>query len=436
MEGSRCARAGGRSGASSARSAPRVTRRAALLALLLATIIVISAPRPALAATPLIAYRGLGTWVDLYDQAWKDAETATAAMAVRAVRTVYVETSNYRWPQDVNDPAGLSALITAAHAHGLRVVAWYLPGFADLGKDLRRSLAAVRFRTPGGQRFDSFALDVEASVVKPASTRTARLLLLSQRLRSAVGRAYPLGAITPSPVGMKLHADYWPDFPFRELAGLYDVMLPMGYYTYHGDGYARAYSETWQNIRIVREQTGKASFPIHIIGGLAAQSSALETLAFVRCVRLHGVLGASLYDYETTGAGDWQYLRLVPANPRQTPALPAAVGYGYGLGNIPRRDRSHPKEVFFDAGRLDTAQVLRYRLYDAQAGEVHLLVDWHDLGALPAGPGGRWSAERTVSIPARYLSTTRATIIGFVARGAFPRWRVWGVCVFGLTPAP
>ena len=35
----------------------------------------------------------------------------------------------------------------------------------------------------------------------------------------------------------------------------------MGYYTYHGDGYAHAYNETRENVRIVREQTGRPTSP-------------------------------------------------------------------------------------------------------------------------------------------------------------------------------
>ena len=66
---------------------------------------------------------------------------------------------------------------------------------------------------------------------------------------------------------------YWPGFPYAGLAAIYDVFVPMGYYTYHGDGYANAYRDTRDNIRIIREKTGLPSIPIHVIGGDAAKSS-------------------------------------------------------------------------------------------------------------------------------------------------------------------
>jgi len=119
-------------------------------------------------------------------------------MAPKGVRTLYLETGNYRQKTDLVRPAALARFIDAAHAAGIRVVAWYLPSFASPARDLRRSLAAIRFRTAAGGRFDSFALDIEASVVTPASVRNTRLLRLSAQIRAAVGPRYSLGAIIPS----------------------------------------------------------------------------------------------------------------------------------------------------------------------------------------------------------------------------------------------
>jgi len=385
----------------------------------------------------IMAYRGLGAWVDLYDTAsWNDPADIVAAMATHGVRTLFIETSNFHWPSDLSRPHALSQFITQAHAHGMEVVAWYLPRLKNLDHDLRRCKAALRFRTADGQRFDSFGLDIEDSSVTPVSTRSARLLTLSRRLRAIVGRRYPLGAIIPSPTGMTIHATFWPDFPYKKLAAIYDVMVPMGYYTYHVHGYAKVFKETSQNFTIIRRQTGDARIPIHIIGGLAGDSSKSEVQAFVRCVRQFGGLGASLYDYATTKINAWQFLDLIPVNPRPGLPMPAPVGYAGILGNVPHKDSAHPKEVFFDAGKLKGAQVLHYRIYDAQQHEVRLLVNWHDMGPLPAGPTQRWSAERTMVIPTDSLNPTGATLIGFVSRGAYPTWSIWGVRGVSLTPAP
>src|SRR5437588_261841 len=118
------------------------------------------------ARAELGAYQGLGTWVDIFGKSWADPEAAVAAMGSRGVSTLFLETSNYSQPVDVVRPALTARFIEAAHAEGLQVVAWYLPSMASPARDLRRSLAAMRFTTPDGQGFDSFALDLEASVVR------------------------------------------------------------------------------------------------------------------------------------------------------------------------------------------------------------------------------------------------------------------------------
>ena len=317
----------------------------------------------------------------------------------------------------------------------MKVVAWYLPQLKDLTFDLRRCTAAIEFRTTDGQRFDSFALDIEDSSVTPASARSAQLLKLSRQLRAVVGDGYPLGAIIPSPTGMTMNVSYWPGFPYRQLAAIYDVMVPMGYYTYHVQRYDDVFAETEQNVTTIREQTGDPRIPIHVIGGLAGDSTMADVQAFVHCVREYGCLGASLYDFATTNANAWQFLDLMPVNPRPGFPLPAPLGYAGILGNVPHRDDAHPKEVFFDVGTLSGAQVLHYRAYNAQKDEIRLLVNWNDMGLLPAGPARRWSAERTLEIPADKLNASGATSIAFVAQGDYPHWSVWGVRDVRLTPA-
>lgn len=415
---------------------PRRLRRtlaaAALLGLAVAVVTWQAWPSPpshaaTVAAPSVAAYRGLGAWVDLYDTwSWRHPAAAVRDMSDHHVRTLFLETSNYGWPTGLAQPRAVSAFIGACHARGMRIVAWYLPDFLRSLKDYRRSMTAISFRTPGGQGFDSFGLDIEASIVKPAGVRTHRLIVLSQRLRTAAGASYPLGAIIPSPVGMTMATSYWPGFPYARLAELYDVMVPMGYYSYHGRGATHAYQETLGNVAIIREQTGDPSVPIHVIGGLAENSSGLETQAFVRATRETGVIGASLYDWAGSNAADWAALRTVRDNPVEQPALPVDLGYAGALGQCPG-DGLHPKEVFFQTTGQDGDRMLSFQLYDAQAGEVHLLVDWHDLGALTAGPDGDWSASQQVTVPAADLDPTGPTTIGFVARGVYPLWSTWGV---------
>ena len=113
-------------------------------------------------------------------------------------------------------------------------------------------------------------------------------------------------------------------------------------------------------------------------------------------------------------------------NPRQTPALPLALPFAAPLGYC-GADRTHPKEVFYATAGQKGERVLRFRLYDVQADEVRLVVNWKDAGPLAAGPAKKWSGVRSVAIPASMLNPKARNVIGFVARGEFPAWQRWGV---------
>lgn len=396
-----------------------------VLALLGALMSPGTSARPGPGSPSLEVYRGLGSWVDLFEErAWRRPVTAVTDMANQGVRTLYLETSNYSQQRAIRDPDGVARFIEAAHARGIDVVAWYLPGFDRLRRDLRRSMRAINFRTPYGQSFDSFALDIEASIVNPESKRTKRLLSLSRRIRARVGADYPLGAIIPSPYRME-RGKTWREFPYAQLAGIYDVFLPMSYYTFHVQGEVRAHDEVAASIPIIRERTGDPTVPVHAIGGIADASSGPETAGFIRAAREHGVMGASLYNWSLTGDEDWTELRRMPVNPRQAPALPVPLPSTESLGYLPGGDRTHPAEVFYAGGPLPGLRTLTFEAFDVQPGEVEILVNWRPLGPVPAGPG--WSSVHSLAVPDELLYDARTNVIGFVTAASHPDWTEWGV---------
>jgi hypothetical protein len=255
-------------------------------------------------------YAGLGTWIDIYSAGFRsDPNGIAASLARRGVETLFVETGNFRQRVDLFHPRQLGRLIEAAHARDIAVVAWYLPSLTNVARDLRRSLAAVRFASQDGDQFDSFALDIESSAVSNAADRNRRLLALSARLRTAVGADYALGAIIPSPVGMKLLPRYWPGFPYGALARAYDVFLPMAYFSYRAHGGAAVASYIRTSVSIIRRQSADASLPIHVIGGLANAMTRTDAAAFLRTVDACGVQGFSLYEYFATKPWVWPLLR-------------------------------------------------------------------------------------------------------------------------------
>jgi len=389
--------------------------------------------RTAVAPPSLEAYRGLASWVDLFEaRAWRRPGKAVADMAARGVRTLFLETSNHSQRRTVVNRPAVGRFIEAAHDRDMSVVAWYLPGFVDLGRDLRRSMAAIRFRTPNGERFDSFALDIEASVVDPPSRRTKRLLSLSRRIRTRAGAGYTLGAIIPSPVGIKLAGDYWPGFPYPKLDAIYDVFVPMGYFTYHVNGATKVHDETAENIRILRAATGNPTVPVHLIGGIADEASASETREFVRAIREHGVLGASLYNWSLTRERHWAELRNVPTNPLQSPALPLTLPWVEAVGNVPGSAAGHPKEVWFEVPGQLGARTLSFEGYGIDPGEVEVWVNWALVGDVAASGLG-WGSPQSVEVADALLHDGRPNVIGFVAEGDHPDWSEWGVRGVGLS---
>lgn len=257
----------------------------------------------------LSAYTALGTWVDLYDpHVLARPEASVAAMAKHGVSTLYLQTSNYEMRSDIVRPDRVARFIEAAHANGMQIVAWYLPSFVNLALDQRRSLAALNFKTADGEHFDSFALDIESSIVKPASKRSARLVILARRLRAAAPDV-ALGAIVPAPVGMQRLPWYWPTFPFVELATDFDVFMPMGYFTYRSSLSSFSGSYTTRNIALLRTETGNPALAVHPIGGIAGNASTAQVRAFERAAQSAKAIGASLYDFSGTTAAQWRAMQ-------------------------------------------------------------------------------------------------------------------------------
>ena len=264
-------------------------------------------------AASLKAYDGLGAWIDIYDPwAFERPAMTVRRMKQRGVNTLFVETSNFSRPFAIYRAGDMAKLIRYAHRADMEVVAWYLPGFYDIGFDYRRSMQAIRFNK-NGQRFDSFGLDIEHSGVEPEGVRSNRLIALSRRIHANAPNDYPLGAIIPSPRGMQLVKNYWEKFPYAEIAPFYDVWLPMGYYTYRVKGYDEVYDYTAINNDILWDETGDPNLEIHPIGGIAHKSNENETRAFVDAVLDDDTIGGGIYDVGLSGPEDWRELERLSA---------------------------------------------------------------------------------------------------------------------------
>ncbi|MGH2752536.1 MAG: hypothetical protein ACRDK3_16945 [Actinomycetota bacterium] len=257
---------------------------------------------------PLSAYEGLASWVDMYDRGpWRYPQRTARRMAARGTKTLFLQTSNYRKKVDVYRPATMSRLLEAAHARGMKVVAWYLPSYAHPKRDWRRTKAALQFQSVNGQGFDGFAMDIEATVEPNIATRNRRMIALSDRLRSFVGDDYALGAIIPDPVTQQ----FWPSFPYKKVGNRYDAFLPMAYWTYRTGGTRRVYNYTRDALKIIRSKTGDSRVPIHVIGGIASAAPVSEVRSFAKAAVDFRARGASLYDFPITSSEQWDQMQRI-----------------------------------------------------------------------------------------------------------------------------
>jgi hypothetical protein len=270
----------------------------------------------------LDAYRGMGAWIDLYDYVIRtqiDAAATAADLKRRGVRTLYLQTGRWNIPVDIANASAASALIEAAHAQGISVVGWYLPGFADLERDVRASLAVLNFRTPAGQGFDGFAADIEdnRAVGGRLAAFNAGVAAYSAKLRREAPPGAVLGAIVPDAKNNLRAPGLWAGFPWPDIAREYDVVMPMAYWSVVKRGCTAATSNAEAYMREVMSLTqGQMGTPkpLHPIGGIADCTTAREIEEYVNVGLEQGWIGGSIYDVLTTnanphGEGMWQHLR-------------------------------------------------------------------------------------------------------------------------------
>ena len=269
------------------------------------------------------AFSGLGTWVDVYDYGPKFQSSPSAApaltvdsvddMARLGVKTIYLQAAqdDTRSEGMLADRDLVSGFLRRAHGRGVKVVAWYLPHFADAERDLRYVRALAHYRSHG-QRFDGIALDIEwTSDVPDPVARNRALIDLAHRARRVV-TGVPLGAIVLEPVLIEdVNRNYWPDFPWRALRQDFDVWLPMSYWTNRStaSGWKDAVRYVQENVKRVRTDLHDPNASVHVIGGIADHVEPREYTDFVAAAKQSRAIGWSVYDYVTTSSSAWTRLR-------------------------------------------------------------------------------------------------------------------------------
>ena len=270
------------------------------------------------------AYRGLGAWADGFDfsPAYSDSGTPPLTpddiedMAAAGVQTLYIQSGRLddRSPDLLEDRWVLTEFLMRAEQHDIDVVAWYLPKWDDDSTDLDHLMAAHEFNVLG-YRFDGVAVDIEWNQDGlEVEERNERFVRLS-RLFSIQTGADPIGAIVLPPVQTEvINPAFWPDFPWSDIDNLYDVWLPMSYWSFRTDPYGDGYLYNAESIRRLRANLGDPDALVHAIGGIGAQTNAppsgtdpfianVDHLdGFAQSLVDTGAIGGSLYDWMTTDA--------------------------------------------------------------------------------------------------------------------------------------
>jgi hypothetical protein len=296
-------------------------RRVVLLLVALALLLVPVVP--AHAAVDLDAYRGLGSWVDIFDYAQRAQPEGVQPpvvpesvddMAALGVRTLYLQVVNPEGepPTSLFDAALLGEFVSRAHDAGMKVVAWYLPSVVDVGADymMVQRIAALQ---ADGEGFDGVALDLEDTQGVPdVAVRNDRIVDLTKRTRKLLGKSRALGAIVYPAVQTELiNPVLWPTFPYRRLQPSVDVWMPMAYFTFRDveSGYRDPLRYTEDSVALLRAHLRDKSAPVHVIGGIADLATPEDYASFLLAARQTRAIGYSMYDFRTTSSAAWATLR-------------------------------------------------------------------------------------------------------------------------------
>jgi hypothetical protein len=267
-------------------------------------------PRPK--AEKVAVFSGVGAWWDTFD--WSPTTSAgpkldlpdVDRLADRGVQVLYIQPSRYTSPTWTVDEAKFKSIVDRAHARGLRVVAWFVPTFVDLKADMLHLSDPLRFGV------DGIGMDIEITMEKNMEKRNNALVFLSYFFH-AVKPDVPFAAIVLPPVVTEImNLNYWPNFPYQKLKDLYDVWMPMGYWTNRkaDSEWRNAERYTNENIDRIRAGLGDPNAPVHPIGGIGDLTTAEDMAGFIRSAQSRGAIGASIYDDRTSN--DAQYAALQP----------------------------------------------------------------------------------------------------------------------------
>lgn len=277
---------------------------------------------------------GAGLWITMWDYPSGDLDAYCNNLRANGIRNLFVQTSRSNTPAIVK-PTELGNLIDACHRHQIRVVAWSFATLTSPVADADKMVAAAEFTSPGGDRIDGLAPDLETNL------ELWRVEAYSKRLREKLGNNYPLTAVVYSPLNK---APEVARTPWRLLAKYYDVIAPMAYWN---SKWAKldAYEYTVETVQRIRELTARPDMEIHVIGdGMGTKKDAIAM--FMKGCQRAEATSASLYpNHKVTDeqlASMSRYSDYFKANSRVRLAAFKEMMTGGDLNAPPLSDPSQP----------------------------------------------------------------------------------------------
>jgi hypothetical protein len=263
----------------------------------------IPAPLPVPAHKPnLAAISGKGMWLTTWPTTKLNVAKVVAQAKAAGLTSLWVRTGGYK--QGYYGDAILNTLLPAAHAAGLKVIAWDFPSMGDPQKDATRARAVLKY-TVDGQKIDGFSADIE-TINEGTFNNPKRVRYYLSLVRRAA-RDRPVVATVMRPTTYQLST-----YPYSAEAPYIDAFAPMDYWSCQEPG-----ALTQRSIAALK----KFGKPVTVIGqaydmadegGRPGVPTAAETWRFLDSAKRAGAIGASLWTYEQSGTAQWTPLGKYP----------------------------------------------------------------------------------------------------------------------------
>jgi hypothetical protein len=209
----------------------------------------------------------------------------------------------------------LNRLLPMAHAANIRVYGWDFPYLNDIDSDVARAVTAISYTTPDGHRIDGFSADIELRSMG-VNINNITAFVYGEKLRHAVGRAYPLIATVPRPSGALVN------YPFAEIAAHFDAIAPMVYWM--GNDPAATVADTIARLSMYDRPilpVGQA-YDGAGEGGPAGVPARPQLLAFMTSAEKAGAASVSWWSWQHADQQAWDAVKDAPEFP--LPVGPAA----------------------------------------------------------------------------------------------------------------